>query len=193
MPFALHRSGVTTLQGEVCLKITVLLVEDSKFQKLVNERMLQKAGYTVLTASDGEEALRLARAKTPDIILLDMLLPKLGGREVMQALRADAPTRGFQFSSSAAFPKPMNRNQKKKVLRVTSRSRGWRRPTGGKRVNPVNREPGQNIAKQKRRARGEHSRAKSGSGSSVTEFKSIPHCGGCLGDRLNTRNFSPAV
>jgi CheY-like chemotaxis protein len=74
------------------LKITVLLVEDSKFQKLVNERMLNKAGYTVLTASDGEEALRLAREKMPDVVLLDMLLPKLGGREVMAALRADAPT-----------------------------------------------------------------------------------------------------
>jgi CheY-like chemotaxis protein len=74
------------------LKITVLLVEDSKFQKLANERMLNKAGYTVLTASDGEEAFRLAREKVPDIVLLDMLLPKLGGREVMAALRADAPT-----------------------------------------------------------------------------------------------------
>lgn len=74
------------------MKITVLLVEDSKFQKLVNERMLNKAGYTVLTASDGEEALRLAREKMPDVVLLDMLLPKLGGREVMAALRADAPT-----------------------------------------------------------------------------------------------------
>lgn len=74
------------------MKITVLLVEDSKFQKLANERMLHKAGYTVLTAADGEEALRLARENAPDIILLDMLLPKLGGREVMHALRADAPT-----------------------------------------------------------------------------------------------------
>lgn len=74
------------------MKITVLLVEDSKFQKLLNERMLHKAGYNVLNAADGEEALRLAREKIPDIVLLDMLLPKLGGREVIQALRADAPT-----------------------------------------------------------------------------------------------------
>jgi CheY-like chemotaxis protein len=74
------------------LKITVLLVEDSKFQKLANERMLNKAGYSVLTASDGEEALRLAREKKPDVVLLDMLLPKLGGREVMAALRGDPPT-----------------------------------------------------------------------------------------------------
>lgn len=79
-------------RGGFLVKTTVLLVEDSKFQKLVNERMLHKAGYTVLTASDGEEALRLARQTIPDIILLDMLLPKLGGREVLHALRADAPT-----------------------------------------------------------------------------------------------------
>jgi CheY-like chemotaxis protein len=83
---------VVNLSGGVVLKITVLLVEDSKFQKLTNERMLLRAGYTVLNASDGEEAMRLARASTPDIILLDMLLPKLGGREVMLALRADAST-----------------------------------------------------------------------------------------------------
>ena len=74
------------------MKTTVLLVEDSKFQKIVNERMLHRAGYTVLNAPDGEEAVRLARETIPDIVLLDMLLPKLGGREVMHALRSDPPT-----------------------------------------------------------------------------------------------------
>jgi CheY-like chemotaxis protein len=54
--------------------------------------MLHKAGYTVLNARDGEEALRLAHEAIPDIILLDIMLPKLGGREVMQALRSDPPT-----------------------------------------------------------------------------------------------------
>ena len=74
------------------MKTTVLLVEDSKLQKLMNERMLHRAGYAVLNASDGEEAVRMARETIPDIILLDMMLPKLGGREVMQALRSDPPT-----------------------------------------------------------------------------------------------------
>jgi CheY-like chemotaxis protein len=78
--------------GGSILQATILLVEDNKIQKLVNERMLHKAGYTVLNARDGEEALRLAREAIPDIILLDMLLPKLGGREVIQALRRDLPT-----------------------------------------------------------------------------------------------------
>ncbi len=71
---------------------TVLLVEDSKVQKLQNERILHKAGYCVLTAEDGEEALRLAHEKVPDLIVLDMLLPKLGGAEVLQALRQDPVT-----------------------------------------------------------------------------------------------------
>ena len=74
------------------MQTKVLLVEDSKIQKLANERILHKAGYMVLNAADGEEALRLARENIPDIVLLDMLLPKLGGREVMRALRADPPT-----------------------------------------------------------------------------------------------------
>lgn len=71
---------------------TILLVEDNRIQRLVNERILHKAGYNVLYAADGEEALRLARQTIPDIILLDMLLPKLGGREVMQALRGASAT-----------------------------------------------------------------------------------------------------
>ena len=74
------------------MQTKVLLVEDSKIQKLANERILHKAGYMVLNAADGEEALCLARENIPDIVLLDMLLPKLGGREVMRALRADPPT-----------------------------------------------------------------------------------------------------
>lgn len=74
------------------MKSKVLLVEDNKIQKLVNERILHKAGYTVLNAKDGEEAVRLARETIPDIILLDMLLPKLGGREVMQSLRESTST-----------------------------------------------------------------------------------------------------
>jgi len=74
------------------LNKTVLLVEDSKVQKLQNERILHKAGYSVLTADDGEQALRLAHEKIPDLILLDMLLPKLGGPEVLHALKQDETT-----------------------------------------------------------------------------------------------------
>ena len=70
----------------------VLLVEDSKFLRIANERALAKAGYSVCTAADGEEALTVANDKLPDIILLDMLLPKLSGPDVLKALKANPAT-----------------------------------------------------------------------------------------------------
>ena len=71
---------------------SILLVEDSRFLRLANERALVKAGYSVVTAGDGEEALRIANATIPDLILLDMLLPTLGGVQVLQALRSNVLT-----------------------------------------------------------------------------------------------------
>ena len=70
----------------------VLLVEDSKFLRMANERALSKAGFQVSTAADGEEALQAANDKLPDIILLDMMLPKLSGPEVLKALKGNPAT-----------------------------------------------------------------------------------------------------
>ena len=74
------------------MKTTLLLVEDSKVQRIANERILHKAGYTVLNAADGEEALRIARESVPDLVLLDMMLPKLDGPQVLRALKAGTAT-----------------------------------------------------------------------------------------------------
>ncbi len=70
----------------------ILLVEDSKFLRLVTERALAHAGYEVLTAADGESALQLAREKRPHLILLDLLLPKIAGLDVLKALKSDPAT-----------------------------------------------------------------------------------------------------
>ena len=74
------------------MKSRILLVEDSRFLRIANERALAKAGYDVITAGDGEEALRLAREGGPDIILLDMLLPKVSGECVLHELKHDPHT-----------------------------------------------------------------------------------------------------
>ncbi|MGH9528393.1 MAG: response regulator [Terriglobales bacterium] len=74
------------------MKTSVLLVEDSKLLKITGERVLTKAGFLVVTAQDGEEALNIVRTSPPDIILLDMLLPKLGGQQVLQAIKSDPVT-----------------------------------------------------------------------------------------------------
>jgi CheY-like chemotaxis protein len=73
----------------------ILLVEDSKFLRLATERALARAGYDMSSAVDGHEALAIARDKVPDLILLDMLLPKMSGPEVLKALKADPITKAI--------------------------------------------------------------------------------------------------
>jgi len=73
--------------------IRILLVEDSKFLRLATERALTRAGYIVTSVGDGDEALRSARERLPDLILLDMLLPKKSGPEVLKELKKDPATK----------------------------------------------------------------------------------------------------
>jgi len=73
----------------------ILLVDDSKFLRLATERALARAGYEVSTATDGEKALQVARESKPDVILLDMLLPKMTGPDVLKALKSDPATSGI--------------------------------------------------------------------------------------------------
>ena len=75
--------------------IRVLLVEDSKFLRLATERALIRAGFEVSTAADGEQALQVAKEKLPDLIMLDLLLPKMTGADVLKALKSDPATAGI--------------------------------------------------------------------------------------------------
>ena len=73
----------------------VLLVEDSKFLRIVSARALTKAGFEVSIAEDGEQALRLANDTRPDVILLDMMIPKLSGPDVLKALKNNPATQAI--------------------------------------------------------------------------------------------------
>ena len=70
----------------------ILVAEDDRFLRKAAEMALKRQGYTVLTAADGEEALRTAQTVLPDLILLDLIMPKLNGFQVLNALKTDAPT-----------------------------------------------------------------------------------------------------
>ena len=74
----------------------LLLVGDDRFLRRACEVSLKQRGFAVTSAVDGEEGLRLARSERPDLILLDMLMPKLSGLDVLKALRSDAATRGLR-------------------------------------------------------------------------------------------------
>jgi CheY-like chemotaxis protein len=92
------------------LNSKVLLVEDSKFLRLANERALAKAGFQVTTAGDGEEALQLANDQLPDIILLDMLIPKISGPDVLRTLKTNPSTMDIPVIVLSSLPQ---RNEEK--------------------------------------------------------------------------------
>jgi CheY-like chemotaxis protein len=71
---------------------------------MATEKALSRAGYSVVTASDGEEALRIASSRIPDLILLDMLLPRLGGVEVLQALQKSPLTASIPVIVLSSLP-----------------------------------------------------------------------------------------
>src|SRR5256885_1165936 len=70
----------------------ILLVEDSKFLRKATGRALTRAGYEMTFAADGAEALLIAKDKRPDLILLDMMLPKMSGLKVLRELKKEPAT-----------------------------------------------------------------------------------------------------
>lgn len=74
---------------------TILFIEDeSALQKTFGE-ILSQEGFQMMSALDGEIGLRLARDKKPDLILLDLILPKIHGFEVLKKLKEDKDTKGI--------------------------------------------------------------------------------------------------
>ena len=68
---------------------TVLIADGEPNIVISLEFLLKREGYQVLVARDGEEALQAIRAHRPDLVLLDVMMPRLSGHEVCQAVRAD--------------------------------------------------------------------------------------------------------
>jgi CheY-like chemotaxis protein len=71
----------------------ILLVEDNEMNRDMLSRRLQRKGYGVVIALDGEEALTLAATEDPDLILMDISLPVMDGWEVTRRLKANEQTR----------------------------------------------------------------------------------------------------
>ena len=74
---------------------TILVVDDEPGIVTIVRDYLDRAGFRVLTAGDGETALRLARTERPSLVLLDLMLPGLDGLDVTRALRQDPATGGL--------------------------------------------------------------------------------------------------
>lgn len=67
----------------------ILIVEDDPFFSMILKGRLEKEGLTVFQAFDGEQALKMARENTPDMIILDLIIPKISGFEFLETIFAD--------------------------------------------------------------------------------------------------------
>ena len=76
-------------------KKKLLLVDDEKDTLLVLEKQLTSAGYTVVTANSGTQALSLAKSEQPNLIVLDIQMPDMDGGEVAHKLKEDSVTKNI--------------------------------------------------------------------------------------------------
>lgn len=67
----------------------VLIIEDEKLIRQLLRRKIQKAGFSILEAKDGEEGLKIALSEKPSLILLDLIMPKMDGITMFRKLRQD--------------------------------------------------------------------------------------------------------
>ena len=91
----------------------ILLFEDDRFLRRACEAWLRQRGFEVTTAADGVEGLALARAGTYDVILLDLLMPRMSGLDVLEALRREAATASIPVLVLS------NSSREQDVVRVT--------------------------------------------------------------------------
>jgi CheY-like chemotaxis protein len=72
--------------------LTVLIIDDEPNARKVIKLLLEREGYRVLTAANGEEGLVLSKVERPRVILLDLMMPKMNGHETLKRLREDPDT-----------------------------------------------------------------------------------------------------
>lgn len=73
----------------------ILYIEDEPFFASTMTRLLTDAGFVADVAGDGEKGLAMVKANKPDLILLDLVLPKVDGKEVLRRLKADSETKNI--------------------------------------------------------------------------------------------------
>jgi DNA-binding response OmpR family regulator len=88
--------------GHAIVKQTILVVDDEPEIARLVQRIFAKRGYNILISGDGEEALQQIQATPPDLVLLDLNLPKLDGWEVCRRLKSDARTRAIPIVMMSA-------------------------------------------------------------------------------------------
>ena len=87
---------------------TILVIEDGEVERKVISHTLEKRGYRVLTAADGESGFKTAQEQKPDLILLDIILPDTLGTEVCKKLKMEHSTQNIPVIFLTAKDTPNN-------------------------------------------------------------------------------------
>ena len=82
---------------------TILIVDDESEIRRLLKRVLGRKDYQTVSASDGVDAMRLAREQAPDMVLLDLIMPRMGGIEVCELLRLNPSTRAIPIVMISAL------------------------------------------------------------------------------------------
>jgi CheY-like chemotaxis protein len=81
----------------------ILYMEDISDQRVLVKQMLEFSGHEVLLAGDGQEGVELARKELPDLILVDLWMPRMDGFEAIQILRQDPTTKHIPIIAMSAW------------------------------------------------------------------------------------------
>jgi CheY-like chemotaxis protein len=82
----------------------ILVVDDEPAQRFALRRIFERAGHEVTDAGDGEAALRALRVSRPDLVVTDMMMPVMGGREFIERLRCEPATAGVPILAASGDP-----------------------------------------------------------------------------------------
>ena len=105
-------------------EVRVLIVDDEAANRHWLTKALEPAGFTVLPASGGREAIEMAKSLKPDLVLLDLMMPEVTGFDVVEALRADESTREtpIMVLTASNLTKADKRHLNGRVSEILSRS-----------------------------------------------------------------------
>jgi DNA-binding response OmpR family regulator len=87
----------------------ILVIDDEVHIQKIIDYKLRTAGYTVIAAADGLEGLEKARAEQPDLILLDVMMPRMDGFQALEALKRDPATKAIPIFMLTVKGKEMDR------------------------------------------------------------------------------------
>ncbi|HYR06386.1 MAG TPA: response regulator [Longimicrobium sp.] len=90
---------------------TILLADDHEDNRLALLTVLEREGYRTLGAANGQQAVEVAREHMPDLILMDLAMPVMDGRQAMQHLRADQKTAGIPIVVLTAMALSVDRDR----------------------------------------------------------------------------------